>query len=84
MQNKEQSQRFQSIQQRAKQVTQLARSLNEMASELGAVNNDCERQAEGLQRLQALAGEASSELTNLYEDARHARSYQAQAHNENR
>jgi methyl-accepting chemotaxis protein len=76
----EQMQRFQQLRDHAKQVQETARAMNEMANELGDVNHDSSKQAEQLQRLQSLAGTAADSAQGVYQTARHARSFQAQAH----
>ncbi|SFU98306.1 hypothetical protein [Alicyclobacillus macrosporangiidus] len=77
----EQSARFGAIRDLAQQAREAVDNIAQWArDELVSVDNDSPRQAEHLQRIQQAAGTAVQALTQLADTARHARSYQAQAH----
>ncbi|MCL6518116.1 hypothetical protein [Alicyclobacillus sp.] len=77
----EQSGRFDTLRQLAQRAQQAVDNIARMTQdELTTVDNDSPHQAEQLQRLQQEAGTAVQALTQLADTARHARSYQAQAH----
>lgn len=52
-------------------------------SKLNQVDNDSSSQGDQLQRIQQSAGTAVQALTQVADIARHARSFQAQAHSRN-
>lgn len=81
----EQSSRFESIRKLSDEVSEAVNRIRTISNtELTMVDNDSANQGEQLQRLQQSAGTAVQALTELSELARHARSYQAQAHLENK
>lgn len=80
----EQNTRFESMRDLVSEAKQAVDALNEIArSHFNAVQNDSAVQAEHLQRMQQYAGTAVQALTQTANIARHARSYQAQAHQAN-
>lgn len=77
----EQQSRFESIRQLVGQAEEALQSIQSIAqNDLAAVENDSAKQAEQLQRMQQYAGSAVDALQQTSDLARHARSYQAQAH----
>jgi hypothetical protein len=77
----EQSERFDTIRSLVTEANEAMSSLMEVAQgELKEVDNDSSAQAENLQRVQQWAGNVVQAMTQVSNVARHARSYQAQAH----
>jgi uncharacterized protein YgfB (UPF0149 family) len=80
----EQLARFESLRKLVDEASEALESMRDIAfSGLNSVDNDSSLQAEQLQRIQHYAGTAVDALTQASEVARHARSYQAQAHQKN-
>lgn len=80
----EQRLRFESMRKLVDEASKALESMRAITSnELTSVDNDSSLQAEQLQRIQHYAGTAVNALTQASEVARHARSYQAQAHQRN-
>jgi hypothetical protein len=80
----EQRSRFESMRKLVDEASQALESIRAITNnELTSVENDSSQQAEQLQRIQHYAGTAVNLLTQTSEVARHARSYQAQAHQKN-
>lgn len=77
----EQEDRFASMRELAHAAQSSIEEIRETADrDFQTVDNDASRQAEQLQRIQQSAGTAVDALQKLTDIARHARSYQAQAH----
>ncbi|MBX5436176.1 MAG: hypothetical protein IRZ33_03055 [Alicyclobacillaceae bacterium] len=83
--NGEQEQRFESMRRLVDEASQALGALRKLTREgLTEVDNDSPRQAEQLQRVQQSAGTVAQAMVQLADIARHARSFQAQAHNRHR
>ncbi|MCL6442817.1 MAG: hypothetical protein K6T83_05055 [Alicyclobacillus sp.] len=77
----EQEERFTAIRDMLERASNTVASMKALAAQgLTRVDHDSSEQAEVLQRLQQSAGMAVQTLTDVSETAKHARSYQAQAH----
>jgi len=79
----EQFERFESMKALVLEAREQIGQIELMTSaELTDVDNESARQAELFQRIQQSAGTVVQALTEVAEIARHARSYQAQAHSQ--
>ena len=79
--SEEQMDRFESMRLLIAEATNRLAELREITqADLTAVSNDDSEQAEQLQRIQQYAGDVVHAMTKTADVARHARSYQAQAH----
>jgi hypothetical protein len=77
----EQQERFASMRSLVNQADKAVESMRRITTDhLTSVDNDAVAQAESLQRIQQYAGTAVDALRETAEIARHARSFQAQAH----
>jgi predicted methyltransferase len=81
--DREQEQRFSSMRELLSVAGDALGTIQQaLDTELEVVNHDSPRQAASLQRIQETAGTAVDALQQVSELARHARSYQAQRHQE--